>query len=76
MKTPPVFVLLSALLALLLPMTAPASAQFGGGADPEVTLRVVPQQSVVSPGGQLAIAVVLDHKPGWHSHTNDPVFFF
>ena len=73
MKTPPVFVLLSALLALLLPMTAPTSAQFGGGADPEVTLRVVPQQSVVSPGGQLAIAVVLDHKPGWHSHTNDPV---
>ena len=73
MKTPPVFVLLSALLALLLPMTTPASAQFGGGADPEVTLRVVPQQSVVSPGGQLAIAVVLDHKPGWHSHTNDPV---
>lgn len=73
MKIPPLPVLLSVLLALTLPLSGPASAQFGGGADPEVTLRVVPQQAVVSPGGQLAIAVVLDHKPGWHSHTNDPV---
>ena len=46
-------------LARLLPITAPASAQCGGGADPEVARRVVPQQSGVSPGGQLAIAVVL-----------------
>lgn len=37
-----------------------------------VTVTVQPSASIVGPGGRLAIAVTLDHQPGWHSHTNDP----
>lgn len=32
-----------------------------------VDLRAVPQRTVIRPGDQAAIAVVLEHQPGWHS---------
>ena len=71
-RSRPWWPLVVGLLVALLPVEG-ARAQFGTASDPEVTLRVVPQRSSVTPGEQLAIAIVLDHKPGWHSHTNDPV---
>lgn len=61
------------LAAVLLAPAWPAHAQFGSMGKPEVTLRVVPQRAAVTPGDQFAVAIVLDHAPGWHSHTNAPV---
>ncbi|MEZ6318930.1 MAG: thioredoxin family protein [Phycisphaerales bacterium] len=43
-----------------------ASAKFGSDA-PEVAIRAEPSRPQTTPGGQLAVAVVLDHAPGWHS---------
>ncbi len=41
---------------------------FGSGEPPErVTVEVVSQKTSVSVGDQFALAVVLDHQPGWHS---------
>ncbi len=37
-----------------------------------VSVSVVPERTIVRPGDQVAIAVILDHEPGWHTHTNDP----
>ncbi|MBX3378712.1 MAG: thioredoxin family protein [Phycisphaeraceae bacterium] len=47
-----------------------AFAQFGSSA--KVTVTAEAQTAVVAPGGQLAIAVILDHAKGWHTQTNDP----
>lgn len=43
----------------------------GAPADP-VTVSVEPSRDTVRPGSRLALAVTLDHQPGWHSHTSDP----
>jgi thiol:disulfide interchange protein len=37
-----------------------------------VTVSLEAQRSSARPGDTLAIAVIIDHKPGWHTHTNDP----
>jgi len=43
-------------------------------AQPEVVaISAVAAKTTVRPNDQLAIAVILDHEDGWHSHTNDPV---
>lgn len=69
----PIALLLSVWLLGFL-ATAPLLAQPGGENDrPEVVVTLEPAKSAVVPGDQLAVAVVLDHLPGWHSHTNDPV---
>ena len=44
-----------------------SASPFGGGDDPKVTVTAEPSRTTVAPGGQLAIAVILDHAPGWHS---------
>lgn len=37
-----------------------------------VTVSVVLSDTTIGPGGQVVLAITLDHKPGWHAHTNDP----
>ena len=39
----------------------------------KVAVRVVPGVTAVEPGGRFAVAVIIDHAPGWHTHTNAPV---
>lgn len=38
-----------------------------------VSVRVELSDSEIAPGGRVVAAVVLDHAPGWHVHTNAPV---
>jgi thiol:disulfide interchange protein len=38
----------------------------------KVAVSAVTSREVVRPGDQFAIAVIFDHQPGWHVHTNDP----
>jgi len=72
LRSPLAFVL--AAMAILV-QTAPAQPDFknpfgdpfGGGDDPEVRVEIKASQSEVSPGDQLAVVVVLDHREGWHS---------
>lgn len=61
------YVLLS--IAALLCASAPAAAR--QGAVVEVTAKA--SKTSVAPGDQVAIAVIFDHQPNWHVHTNDPV---
>ena len=51
----------------------------GGGADAASSASVVDVSAVMSsgddavaPGSDLVLAAVLDQRPGWHVHTNDP----
>lgn len=44
---------------------------FGDSRD-RVAISVVADRTRVAPGDQVRIAVILDHHPGWHIHTNDP----
>ena len=39
----------------------------------QVEVRVVQQRTQVAPGQDTAIAVIFDHNPGWHIHTNAPL---
>ena len=48
----------------------PAWGQAIAGA--EVEVRVTAGRDVVAPGGDLPVAVVLDHAEGWHTHHHDP----
>lgn len=66
---PRLWTILAATLLLLLPAGL-ARAQFGSSS--KVAVSAIPQRTIVSPGDQLAIAVVLDHAKGWHTQTNDP----
>lgn len=76
--------LLPALIALGLMALAPAYAQPGsqfgdpfgdpfGGDDPVVEISVKADAAGVAPGGQLTLAVILDHADGWHSNLNEPI---
>jgi thiol:disulfide interchange protein len=38
-----------------------------------VTVSAAANVTRVAPGGEFVVAVVMDHQPGWHSHTNKPV---
>lgn len=38
-----------------------------------VTVSAAANATQVAPGGEFVVAVVMDHQPGWHSHTNKPV---
>ncbi|CAG0948790.1 Thiol:disulfide interchange protein DsbD [Phycisphaerales bacterium] len=40
--------------------------------EPPVTVSVESDRTGVRPGDQFVIAVIFDHAPGWHVHTNDP----
>src|SRR5690606_1938533 len=60
-------VLVLALVPLLI--AAPALAQD----DEPVKVEVKTSRTKVAPGDTLAIAVILDHQPGWHTNTNEPV---
>ncbi|MCL4741852.1 MAG: thioredoxin family protein [Phycisphaerales bacterium] len=59
------------LLALGLLLTPRLVAQPLGGE--KVTVRAVPAVTAADPGGRFAVAVVIEHAPGWHTHTNAPV---
>lgn len=59
-------VLLSVAACALWAACTPSRAA-SADAEPPVSVRAVPEKSVVRPGGLLAIAIVLDHSPGWHS---------
>ncbi len=49
--------------------TAFASAQI----DTPVTVSAHANAATASPGSHFVIAVVMEHEPEWHSHTNNPV---
>lgn len=57
-----------AALGLLLPALVRAQEQ----APPEVKVTIKPATTQVAPGSILPIAVVFDHQPGWHIHTQNP----
>lgn len=38
-----------------------------------VTVSAAANVAQLAPGGEFVVAVVMDHQPGWHSHTNKPV---
>lgn len=42
-------------------------------AQDEVVVHIKATHAKVAPGAQVVIAVVFDHQPGWHIHTNDPI---
>ncbi|MBX3324155.1 MAG: thioredoxin family protein [Phycisphaeraceae bacterium] len=68
--------LLVAMLALSLP-AAPANSQpgfdpFGAAYGPVVEVEIVSAAPAARPGEPFALAVILDHIPGWHSHTHRP----
>ena len=70
-STPAFRCLLASLLTVLVAVSAlawPAPA----AARAEVEVRVSAGRDVVAPGGDLPVAVVLDHADGWHTHRNDP----
>jgi thiol:disulfide interchange protein len=50
----------------------PATAIYAQG-DATVMVSVKPSRPVVVPGDELAVAVIFEHAPGWHIHTNKPV---
>lgn len=58
-----------AALALVLAVT-PAFAQPGG--DDPVSISAASSKTIVRAGDQFAVAVVIQHEPKWHVHTNDP----
>lgn len=72
-----------ALLALLIPAAAAVAqpgGQFGdpfgdpfGSDDPVIEVFVKGDAASIAPGGQLTLAVILDHADGWHSNLNDPI---
>ncbi len=60
-------------LAVALGATATdAAAQVPGGAD-SVRVRVAAEPVVAHPGGEVSIAVALEHAAGFHSWPNEPV---
>lgn len=70
--------ILMVVLAGVLGFGPPKAAGPAGVATPaddgvRVRLRAAPSDPAPLTGGQLAIAVVFDHAPGWHVHLNKPV---
>lgn len=68
--------LLALCLSALLAAAAPAAAQpdFGfGGGDDEIVVRAVAQRDAAHPGGEIVVAVVIDHADGFHTWPNEPV---
>ena len=39
----------------------------------EVDVSAVASSTIVAPGEDLVIAIIFDHEPGWHIHTDEPV---
>ncbi len=62
-------------LCLSLLLATPAFAQFSDFGDSRDVVRVTvyPARNAVEPGGNLRIAIIIDHQPKWHTHTNDPI---
>ena len=62
-------------LCLGLLVATPAIAQFSDFGDSRDVVRVTvyPARNAVEPGGDLRIAIIIDHQPKWHTHTNDPI---
>lgn len=79
MRSPRLFVLVVALLALL--PAAPARAQldfgFSKGSQPEMVVEVAIDAALsaakAAPNDQVVLAVTLDIAPGWHTWPNKPV---
>ncbi len=70
-------ILIACLVAIIGVLPADAQFQFDQfgqevASDRTVTPSVVLSSETVAPGGTAAIAVILDHKPGWHVHINTP----
>lgn len=57
----------SGLFAVLLVMACMFGAATSARAEDMVTVRVVPEKSVVRPGDQIAVAVVIEHTNGFHT---------
>lgn len=67
--------------AMLVASIHPAAAQpdvlggpmFALDDGPEVVISAQARAGTVAPGEQTVVAVILDHKPGWHTNLNEPV---
>jgi hypothetical protein len=75
LRMPPRSSSIPALVALLVGASvvsgaAPVGSQRGD--DEVVTVSVIPGATAVPPGAWVPVAVVIDLKPKWHLHTNDP----
>lgn len=76
-----VFARLAALAAVLfIAQVAPAQFDkafgadpFGGEDEPEIRVSVEADREAVVPGGELVVAVIIDHAPGFHTNLNEPV---
>ena len=55
----------------LSPPKAPAPPRFFDSRD-EVDVSVAVDRATVAAGGQVTLAVLLEHHAGWHVHTHDP----
>lgn len=51
---------------------APAAVGTQRGDDEVVTVSVIPGATAAPPGQWVPVAVIIDIKPKWHLHTNDP----
>ena len=38
-----------------------------------VEITAIPSSRIVTPGEDLVVAIIFDHDPGWHIHTDEPV---
>ncbi|MDG2292105.1 MAG: hypothetical protein P8L37_05555, partial [Phycisphaerales bacterium] len=38
-----------------------------------VEITAIPSSRIVTPGEDLIVAIIFDHDPGWHIHTDEPV---
>lgn len=60
---------LAIFIGLVCLTTHAARGQF---TDPKVEVTVASSRQAARPGDQVVIAVLFEHAPGWHIHTNDP----
>jgi len=56
----------------IVPPAAEREPEFYDSRD-QVDVEVVASRTTVAPGADLVLAVILQHQPTWHSHTNDPI---
>ncbi|MAT81084.1 MAG: hypothetical protein CMJ29_05500 [Phycisphaerae bacterium] len=56
-----------------IPVPGAAAEEIFNDSRDRVSVEVLTDRTRAVPGEQLVLAVIFDHDPGWHIHTNDPV---
>jgi thiol:disulfide interchange protein len=60
------------LVALLMALVAPAAAQPLAPGERAMRVTLLPESGTVAPGQRLALAFVMEPKPGWHGYWKNP----